>query len=85
MQETNNEDVEWSTTPWTGGSNNSNATASGKSPTKSAKDLFGHSNHVVDSNERAQWMVAYPSCKVTWTQEQCITMESPYISGNFQW
>ena len=34
--------------------NNSKTMASGKNPTKSAKDLHRHSNHVVGSNEWAQ-------------------------------
>ena len=35
-------------------SNNSKDMASGKSPTKNAKDLSGHSNRVVGFNEWAQ-------------------------------
>ena len=51
VQEMKNEGAERSTISWTSESNNSKIMVSGKSLTKSVKDLHGHSNPIVDSNE----------------------------------
>ena len=53
-----NKGAEWSTIPWTSGSNTAKAMASGKSSTKSAEDLHEYSNCVVDFNEWVRWMVS---------------------------
>ena len=76
--------MKWSTIPWTSTwqLNNSKAMVSGKSSKKSTNDLHRHSNYVVGSNELVQWMVLCPSCKLTRTCEQCITVELVWL--NFQ-
>ena len=84
VQDTKNKDVEWSTIPWTGGSNNFRKhDGKWKEPNEEPKRLTQIFNCVIDSNEWVWWMVALPSYRLTQTWTQCIIVKSPYISRNF--